>query len=262
VIGLDGVPDAGDQVDVVADDRQAREAVAFRQEQVRKAASAKSSAASIDDLLGKIQTADKYEVALIIKGDTQGSIEAVADAVIKLSTARVANRIIHKAVGGITESDITLASASKAIILGFNVRAARGLQEQAEKAGTVIKYFSIIYELVDAVKSIMAGKLPPVVKEVVLGHAKVRQPFNVPKIGVIGGSAVTDGKITRNSLVRLIRDDIVIYSGKVGSLRRFKDDVREVANGYECGIGIEGYQDLREGDVIEAYVLEETAATL
>ncbi|MEY4631104.1 MAG: translation initiation factor [Pseudomonadota bacterium] len=262
VIGLDGVPEAGDQVDVVADDRQAREAVAFRQEQARKAASVKSSAASIDDLLGKIQTADKYEVALIIKGDTQGSIEAVADAVLKLSTPRVANRIIHKAVGGITESDVTLATASKAIVLGFNVRAGRGLQEHAEKAGIVIKYFSIIYELVDAVKAIMAGKLPPVVKEVVLGHAKVRQPFNVPKIGVIGGSAVTDGKITRNSLVRLIRDDIVIYTGKIGSLRRFKDDVREVANGYECGIGIDGYQDLREGDVIEAYVLEETAATL
>ncbi len=262
VIGLDGVPEAGDQVDVVADDRKAREVVAFRQEQARKAASVKSSAASIDDLLGKIQTADKYEVALIIKGDTQGSVEAVADAVLKLSTPRVANRIIHKAVGGITESDITLASASKAIVLGFNVRAGKGLQEEADKAGIPVKYFSIIYELVDAVKAIMAGKLPPVVKEVVLGHAQVRQPFSVPKIGTIGGSAVLDGKITRNSLVRLIRDDIVIYTGKIGSLRRFKDDVKEVAHGYECGIGIDGYQDLREGDMIEAYILEETAATL
>jgi len=262
VIGLDGVPEAGDQVDVVVDDRKAREVVAFRQEQARKSASVKSSAASIDDLLGKIQTADKYEVALILKGDTQGSVEAVADAVLKLSTPRVANRIIHKAVGGITESDITLASASKAIILGFNVRAGKGLQEEADKAGIPLKYFSIIYELVDAVKAIMAGKLPPVVKEVVLGHAQVRQPFSVPKIGTIGGSAVLDGKITRNSLVRLIRDDIVIYSGKIGSLRRFKDDVKEVAHGYECGIGIDGYQDLREGDMIEAYILEETAATL
>jgi len=262
VIGLDGVPEAGDQVDSVIDDRQAREIMAFRQDQARKSSSVKSSAASIEDLLGKIQSADKYEVPLIIKGDTQGSVEAVSEAVLKLSTPRVENRIIHKAAGGITESDITLASASKAIILGFNVRAGRGLQEGADKAGIPIKYFSIIYELVDAVKAIMAGKLPPVVSEVVIGHAQVRQLINVPKIGVVGGSAVTDGKITRNANVRLVRNDIVIYTGKLGSLRRFKDDVREVANGYECGIGIQGYQDLREGDVIEAYILEETAATL
>ncbi len=262
VIGLDGVPEAGDLVNAMLDERQVREVVAFRQDQLRKSASVKTSAASIEDLLSQIQSADKYEVPIILKGDTQGSVEAVSEAVLKLSTPRVANRIIHKAVGGITESDITLASASKAIILGFNVRAGRGLQEGADKAGIPIKYFSIIYELVDAVKAIMAGKLPPVVKEVVLGHAQVRQTISVPKIGTIGGSAVTDGKITRNSFLRLIRNDIVIYTGKIGSLRRFKDDVREVANGFECGIGIEGYQDLREGDVVEAYVLEESAATL
>ena len=262
VIGLDGVPEAGDLVNAMIDERQVREVVAFRQDQLRKSASVKTSAASIEDLLSQIQSADKYEVPIILKGDTQGSVEAVSEAVLKLSTPRVANRIIHKAVGGITESDITLASASKAIILGFNVRAGRGLQEGADKAGIPIKYFSIIYELVDAVKAIMAGKLPPVVKEVVLGHAQVRQTISVPKIGTIGGSAVTDGKITRNSFLRLIRNDIVIYTGKIGSLRRFKDDVREVANGFECGIGIEGYQDLREGDVVEAYVLEESAATL
>ncbi len=262
VIGLDGVPDAGDQVDSVMDDRQAREIMAFRQDQIRKSSVVKSSAASMEDLLGKIQTADKYEVALIIKGDTQGSVEAVSESILKLSTPRVVNRIIHKAVGGITESDITLASASKAIILGFNVRAGRGLQEGADKDGIPIKYFSIIYELVDAVKAIMAGKLPPVISEVVIGHAKVRQLISVPKIGTIAGCAVTDGKITRNALVRLIRNDIVIYTGKLGSLRRFKDDVREVANGYECGIGIQGYQDLRDNDVIEAYTLEETVATL
>lgn len=262
VIGLDGVPEAGDLVNAMLDERQVREVVAFRQDQLRKSASVKTSAASIEDLLSQIQSADKYEVPIILKGDTQGSVEAVSEAVLKLSTPRVVNRIIHKAVGGITESDITLASASKAIILGFNVRAGRGLQEGADKAGIPIKYFSIIYELVDAVKAIMAGKLPPVVKEVVLGHAQVRQTISVPKIGTIGGSAVTDGKITRNSFLRLIRNDIVIYTGKIGSLRRFKDDVREVANGFECGIGIEGYQDLREGDVVEAYVLEESAATL
>ena len=262
VIGLDGVPEAGDLVNAMLDERQVREVVAFRQDQLRKSASVKTSAASIEDLLSQIQSADKYEVPIILKGDTQGSVEAVSEAVLKLSTPRVVNRIIHKAVGGITESDITLASASKAIILGFNVRAGRGLQEGADKAGIPIKYFSIIYELVDAVKAIMAGKLPPVVKEVVLGHAQVRQTISVPKIGTIGGSAVTDGKITRNSFLRLIRNDIVIYTGKIGSLRRFKDDVREVANGLECGIGIEGYQDLREGDVVEAYVLEESAATL
>jgi len=262
VVGLGGVPSAGDRVNAVEDEKTCREVVSLRQEHERKKTSGKSSAASLADLLAKVQTTDRLEVPIIIKADVQGSLEAVCEAVAKLSNPKVSNRIVHRAVGGITDSDLTLASATGAVIVGFNVRAARGLDDQADREGVVLRYFSIIYELVDAVKAIMAGKLPPIVTEQVLGHAEVRQTISVPKVGTIAGSAVLDGKITRQSHLRLVRENVVIYSGRISSLRRFKDDVREVAQGYECGIGIEGYQDIRIGDVIEAYVLEETAPTL
>jgi translation initiation factor IF-2 len=262
VVGLGGVPGAGDKVNAVADERTAREIVAIRDEQERKKHSGKSSAASLADLLAKVQTSDRPELAVIVKADVQGSLEAVCEAVNKLSGDKVKNRIVHKAVGGITESDIALATTTGAVIVGFNVRAARGLDDLADKNGVVLRYFSIIYELVDAVKAIMAGKLPPIVTESVLGHAEVRQTISVPKIGTIAGSAVLDGKITRQSKLRLIRDSVVIYNGKISSLRRFKDDVREVVQGYECGIGIDGYADIRVGDVIEAYELQESAPTL
>jgi translation initiation factor IF-2 len=262
VVGLGGVPAAGDSVNAVEDERTCREVVTMRQEQDRRKNAGKSSAASLEDLLAKVQNNDRPEVPIIIKADVQGSLEAVCEAVSKLSTPRISNRIVHRAVGGITDSDLSLAVSTGAVILGFNVRAARGLDDEANREGVVLKYFSIIYELVDAVKSIMAGKLPAIVTEQVLGHAEVRQTISVPKVGTVAGSAVLDGKITRQSQLRLVRDNVVIYSGKISSLRRFKDDVREVAQGYECGISIEGYQDVRVGDVIEAYVFEETAPTL
>lgn len=262
VVGLGGVPGAGDKVNMVEDERTAREVVGLRDEQERRKHAGKSSAASLADLLAKVQTSDRPELAVIVKADVQGSLEAVCEAVSKLSGDKVSNRIVHRAVGGISESDLTLAMTTGAVIVGFNVRAARGLDDIADKNGVVIRYFSIIYELVDAVKAIMAGKLPPIVTENILGHAEVRQTINVPKIGTIAGSAVLDGKITRQSKLRLIRDSVVIYNGKISSLRRFKDDVREVAQGYECGIGIDGYADIRVGDVIEAYELQESAPTL
>jgi translation initiation factor IF-2 len=262
VVGLGGVPGAGDRVNAVDDERTAREVVALRDEQERKRNAGKSSAASLADLLAKVQTSERPELAIIVKADVQGSLEAVCDAINKLSGDKVQNRIVHRAVGGISESDVALAVTTGAVIVGFNVRAARGLDDVANKRGVVVKYFSIIYELVDAVKAIMAGKLPPIVTESVLGHAEVRQTISVPKIGTIAGSAVLDGKITRQSKLRLIRDSVVIYNGKVSSLRRFKDDVREVAQGYECGIGIDGYADIRVGDVIEAYEMQESAPTL
>lgn len=262
VVGLGGVPGAGDKVNMVADERTAREIVSLRDEQERKKHTGKSSAASLADLLAKVQTSERPELAVIVKADVQGSLEAVCEAVSKLSGDKVVNRIVHRAVGGISESDLTLAMTTGAVIVGFNVRAARGLDDIADKNGVVIRYFSIIYELVDAVKAIMAGKLPPIVTENILGHAEVRQTISVPKIGTIAGSAVLDGKITRQSKLRLIRDSVVIYNGKISSLRRFKDDVREVAQGYECGIGIDGYADIRVGDVIEAYELQESAPTL
>ena len=262
VVGLGGVPAAGDRVNGVADERTAREVVALRDDQERKKNVGKSSAASLADLLAKVQISERPELAIIVKADVQGSLEAVCEAINKLSGDKVRNKIIHRAVGGISESDVALATTTGAVIVGFNVRAARGLDDLANKNGAIIKYFSIIYELVDAVKAIMAGKLPPIVTESVLGHAEVRQTISVPKIGTIAGSAVLDGKITRQSKLRLIRNSVVIYNGKISSLRRFKDDVREVVQGYECGIGIDGYADIRVGDVIEAYELQESAPTL
>lgn len=262
VIGLTVVPLAGDKVNAVNDEKTAREIIKTREAQALALETKKSSAQTLDDLLGKIKSADAIELPVIVKADTQGSVEALCESILKLNTPRVSNRIVHRAVGGVTESDINLALTTKAIVIAFNVRATRGLEEEAERSGIAIRYSSIIYEVVDSIKALMAGKLPPVVKEVVLGHAEVRSPFSIPKIGTIAGSAVTDGKITRNSMVRLIRDAIVIYAGKIGSLKRFKDDVREVQTGFECGIGIDGYNDIREGDVIEAYVLEESPATL
>lgn len=262
IIGLSGVPMAGDQFNVVVDEKTAREVRDLRIAQARNAQAAKSSAQSLSDLLAKVKTQEVPEVPVIVKADTQGSVEAISESIGKLSTDRVRTRVLHAAVGGVTESDITLSASTGAMIFAFNVRATRGLDEVAERQGVPIKYFSIIYEIVDAMKAIMVGKLPPIVSELVLGHAEVRKPISVPKVGTIAGSAVMDGKITRNSMCRLLRDSIVIYTGKLGSLRRFKDDVKEVLQGYECGIGIEGYNDLREGDVIEAFVFEETAATL
>ncbi len=262
VIGLTVVPLAGDKVNVVPDEKTARDVVRTREALAHANEARKSSAQTLDDLLGKIKASEAIELPVIVKADTQGSVEALCESLIKLNSSRVSNRIVHRAVGGVTESDINLALTTKAIIVAFNVRTTRGLDEEAERLGVMVRYSSIIYEVVDSIKALMAGRLPPVVKEVVLGHAEVRSPFSIPKIGMIAGSAVTDGKITRNSMVRLIRDAIVIYAGKIGSLKRFKDDVREVQTGYECGIGIEGYNDIREGDVIEAYVLEESPATL
>lgn len=262
IIGLSGVPMAGDTFHIVGDEKTARDAADWRVQQTRRQAAAKSSAASLEDLLNRVKSEDVLEVPIILKADTQGSLEAIADTILKLSTPKVKNRIIHSAVGGVTESDITLGQASGALVIGFNVRAMRGLDDLAERSGVPIKYFSIIYEIVDAVKAIMVGKLPPIINEVIMGHAEVRKPINVPKIGTIAGSAVLDGKITRSSQCRLIRESVVIYTGKLGSLRRFKDDVKEVAQGFECGIGIEGYNDIREGDVIEVFALEESVATL
>lgn len=261
VIGLADVPMAGDKVNFVDDERMASELIENR----KRAASGgpvKSSASTLEQLLSRVQDQETPEVPLILKADTQGSIEAIAETLTKLNTDKVKTKIIHKAVGGITESDIMLSKTAGAVILGFNVRAGRGLDDAAEKQGVTIQYFSVIYDIVNNVKALMSGKLPPILTEVIQGHAEVRQTIKVPKIGLIAGTAVTDGKITRTSQLRLIRDSVVIFDGKISSLRRFKDDVKEVAHGYECGIGIEGYQDIRIGDVIESYTIHQEAATI
>jgi translation initiation factor IF-2 len=262
IVGLESVPMSGDQVDFVEEEKAGREVISRRQEALRNEIQAKTKGATLEDLLAKVASQDAPEVPFIIKADTQGSAEAIAESMLKIKSEKIKARIIHRTVGGINASDVSLAETSGAVIFGFNVRAPRDLLEAAEKRGVVIKYFSIIYELLDATKAIMAGQLPPVRKEVVTGHAEVRNPISVPKVGMIGGSFVTSGKIVRSANLRVIRDNVIIHTGRIGSLRRFKDDVKEVATGYECGIGVESYNDLRVGDIIEAFQIEETAAEL
>jgi translation initiation factor IF-2 len=262
IIGLEDVPMAGDLVHVVADERVARNVADARAVELGAKSAVRAGASSLEELLGKVSMQEVPEVPVIIKADTQGSVEAISEAVTKINTDKVRNRIVHKAVGGVTESDISLAETSGGIIIAFNVRASRGLDDIAEKKGVPISYFSVIYDIVTAIKAVMEGKLPPILTEVILGHGEVRATIKVPKIGVVAGTAVTDGKITRNSNLRLIRDQVVIFSGKIGSLRRFKDDVKEVVQGFECGVNIEGCNDIREGDVIESYIVQEERPTL
>ena len=262
VLGLSGVPETSDMVNVVADEKIAREISDIRKKSILDSKSSKSSAASLEELLDRVNQGSVLEVPVIIKADTQGSVEATVEAVMKIASDKVKNRIVHKAVGGVTESDVTLAEAANAVIIAFNVRCGRGLDRVAETAGVPVEVHSVIYDIVESMKAMMAGRLPPIQTEVVQGHAEVRQTIKVPKVGIVAGTSVLDGKITRNAHLRLIREDIVIFTGKIGSLRRFKDDVKEVAFGYECGIGFDGYSDIKEGDILEAFIIEESAATL
>ncbi len=199
---------------------------------------------------------------MILKADVQGSEEAVADAIEKLSTDQVKLRILHRAVGGITESDVMLASASNAVVLGFNVVADNKARQAAERENIDVRSYRVIYEMIDEVRKAMEGLLAPDEKEITLGQAEVREVFKVSKIGSIAGCQVTSGKIQRNALVRLLRDQAIVFEGKISSLKRFKDDAKEVTDGYECGIGLENFNDVKTGDVIEAYLIEKTAAKL
>ncbi|GAB4295133.1 MAG: translation initiation factor IF-2 [Desulfuromonadia bacterium] len=262
VIGLSGVPDAGDIFVAMQDERQAREIVTLRQIKQREAELAKHSKLSLDDLYRKIQSGEVKDLNVIVKGDVQGSIEAVSESLKKLSTAAVRLNVIHSAVGAITETDVNLASASNAIIIGFNVRPEVKAQQLAEREGVDVRLYNIIYDALEDVKKAMEGLLEPTLREKYLGRAEIREIFSVPKVGNVAGCYVLDGKIVRNAQVRLLRDNVVVYEGKLASLRRFKDDVREVATGYECGMGLENYNDIKVGDVIEAFEMEKVAATL
>ena len=258
VIGFQEPPMAGDLVYEVPDEKLARHFIERRQREQNTQIAQASGVSSLEDLLNKVNSDEIPQLSIILKADTQGTAEAINDSIAKLKSKKVAARVIHKAVGGISESDLNLAATSGAVVLGFNVRASRSLQEKAEKNKVNLQYFSIIYELIESIKKLMVGKLPPVCTQVVQGHAEVRNPISVPKVGIIAGSSVLDGKVTRNCHLRVIRDDVVIHDGKILSLRRFKDDVKEVQHGYECGISIDGFNDLREGDLIESYVIEES----
>jgi translation initiation factor IF-2 len=255
--GLSSAPLAGDVFQVVSDDKTAR-ALAEAAGVAKKADEQKSmQRVSLDDFFSQLKTGKMKELRLIIKGDVQGSVEALRPAVEKLSNQEVEVRVIHTGVGPVSESDIMLATASNAIVIGFNVRAEANARRAAEAEQVDVRYYRIIYEVIDDISAALKGMLAPVFKEVVIGQASVRATFRVTGTGVIAGSYVTEGKITRNAGVRLIRDGVVVYEGKISSLRRFKDDAREVASGYECGIGLENYDDVKEGDVIEAFINEE-----
>jgi translation initiation factor IF-2 len=263
VLGFEGVPPAGEKFDSPKSEADARDIVKNRVDQARaKAAAPLASKMSLEELFSKVQTGTTKELAVILKADVFGSVEAVKDSLVKASTEKVKIKVILAATGGITESDVLLASASNAIIIGFNVRPETKARQVAEAEHIDVKCYNIIYELIDDVKKAMAGMLDKKKVEKFLGRAEVRQTFTVPKVGTIAGSSVVDGKILRGANVRLLRDSRIVYEGKMSSLKRFKDDAKEVAQGYECGIGLENYNDLKPGDLIEAYQIELVAPEL
>ena len=257
IVGLSEVPDAGDIFHVVKDERMARELVEQRKHEKKEEEFKERSNISLDDLFAQIQEGNVRDLNIIIKADVQGSVEAVKSSLEKLSNDEVKVKIVHSAVGAVNESDVMLASASNAIIVGFNVRPETNAKAMAERDGVEIRLYRIIYDCIEEIEAAMKGMLAPKFKEVVLGHAEVRQTFKVSGVGTIAGCYVKQGKILRTADVRLVRDGIVIHEGKIDSLKRFKDDAREVSEGFECGIGLEKYNDIKEGDIIEAFVNEE-----
>jgi translation initiation factor IF-2 len=260
ILGMEGLPQAGDQFVVVADRDKARGISEYREQKTREATLAKSSRVSLEGLAEQLKTAGTKELNIILKADVGGSVEVLTDLLSKLSNDKVRLKVLHSGVGAITETDVLLASASNAIIIGFSVRPERKAQELAEQEKVDIRLHSIIYELQDEIKRAMTGLLEPTIKETYQGRAQVKETFRIPKVGTIAGCSVIDGLVKRDSDVRLLRDNVVVFKGKVGSLRRFKDDASQVTNGMECGISIANYSDIKVGDVIEAFVTEKIAA--
>jgi translation initiation factor IF-2 len=261
LLGLEEVPDAGLEIVVVENERQAREIISYRKEKIRQQGVATHTKASFDDLFASVQSG-VAEVPVLIKGDVTGSVEAMADSLVKAGTEEVKVKVIHKGIGGITESDVMLASAANAIIIGFNVRPETKAKKVAESEGVDIRFYKVIYEAIDEIRDAMAGKLTPDKVEKVTGSAEVRDVFQVPKVGAVAGCYMTDGHALRDSHVRVLREGVLIYDGTLASLKRFKDDVKEVKSGFECGIGVENFNDVKVGDSFEFYIIEEIAATL
>ena len=260
--GLTEVPGAGDEFMVLSDERRAREIATFRQGKYRDVKLAKQQAAKLENMFENMGQGDVQTLGLIIKADVQGSQEALAASLLKLSTPEVKVQIVHAAVGGISESDVNLSIASKAVIVGFNTRADAGARKLAEHNGVDIRYYNIIYDAVDDVKAAMSGMLAPEQREEIIGSAEIRQVFIASKIGTIAGCMVTDGVVRRSARLRLLRENVVIYTGELEGLKRFKDDVKEVKEGFECGLNIKGYNDIKEGDVLEFFEIKEVARTL
>jgi translation initiation factor IF-2 len=262
VIGVSGVPLAGDRFQVVADEKKARQIATLRQQRRREEHIQRTSRVTLEDLYRQIKEGEVKELNVLIKADVQGSAQAVRDTLEKQSTSEVRVRVIQGAVGGITESDVMLASASNAIIIGFNVRPTPKASELAEREGVDVRMYTIIYDLIGDVRAALEGLLEPEVAEHITGRAEVRETYHIPRIGVVAGCYVTEGTVTRNAECRLLRDDVVVYQGRIASLRRFKEDVHEVNSGYECGIGLERFADIKRGDIIEPFVREQVAKKL
>jgi len=262
VLGFDTAPEAGDQFAVVENEARAREITDYRIRKRRETLGSAGTSRTLDQMMQQLREEGKKEFPLIVKGDVQGSVEAIAGALAKVGNEEVEARIIHSGVGGITESDITLATASKAVIIGFNVRAGPQAKQAADHEGVEIRYYSIIYDLVDDVKAAMSGMLDPTLREIFLGNAEIREVFNISKVGKVAGCVVTDGRVERGAKVRLLRDNVVIHEGTLSTLKRFKDEVKEVPGGQECGMAFANYQDIRPGDVIECFQIETIQRTL
>jgi len=262
VLGLNGTPLAGDDFVVAESEGRARDIADFRQRRRREATAAAGTRGTLEQMFSQIAAGAAKELPVVVKSDVQGSLEAIVGSLERLSTSEVSVRALHSAVGGINESDVILAKASKAVIVGFNVRANPQARELARRDNIEIRYYSIIYDLIDDIRNTLSGLLAPTLRERLLGNASIREVFNITRVGKVAGCMVTEGMVRRGAKVRLLRDDVVIHEGSLRTLKRFKDEVREVNQGYECGMAFENYQDIQTGDVIECFEVEEVARAL
>jgi translation initiation factor IF-2 len=262
ILGLSDVPSAGEEVIVLNDERKAREIALYRQGKYRDVKLAKQQAAKLENMFEQMESGEVQTLNLIIKSDVQGSYEALATSLQKLSTSEVKVHIIHTGVGAISESDVNLAAASKAVLIGFNVRADSGARKLVDTLGVDVRYYNIIYEAVDEIKAALGGMLAPEQKEQMIGTVEIREVFRISKVGAIAGCYVQDGMIKRNSKVRILRNNVIVHTGELDSLKRFKDDVKEVKNNFECGLSIKNYNDIEVGDILEVYEMVEVARTL
>ncbi|MBV7441853.1 translation initiation factor IF-2, partial [Weeksellaceae bacterium TAE3-ERU29] len=262
ILGLDGAPAAGDKFRVFVDEKEAKQLAGKREQLHREQTIRTQKHITLDEIGRRIALGDFQELNIVLKGDVDGSVEALTDSLQKLSTNEIHVNILHKGVGQITESDVLLASASDAIVIGFNVRPNVSARNIADKEEVEIRTYSIIYDAINELKEAMEGMLSPELKEEVIGNVEIRETFKISKVGTIAGCMVLDGKITRTSSVRIIRDGVVVHEGELASLKRYKDDVKEVTKGYECGLNIKNYNDIKVGDVIEVYVVNEVKKRL
>jgi translation initiation factor IF-2 len=261
ILGLNGAPGAGDDIIVVDSEARARQVTEFRQRRLREARMA-TTRGTLEQMMTRIQEGEGKELPVVVKADVHGSSEAIVGALQRLTTEQVKVNVLHASIGGINETDVGLARASNALIVGFNVRANPQAREMAKRDGVEIRYYSIIYDLTDDIRKLLSGMLAPTLREKLLGYAEIREVFTISKVGKVAGCMVTEGVVRRGARVRLVRDDVVIHEGELGQLKRFKDDAKEVKEGYDCGVSLANYQDIQVGDMIECFEMEEVAQQL